>query len=781
MLLRFFKIFLFLFIIIVLALSFFGFWGYNYITRDLPDFSNINHYDPPLVSSIYAKDKKTLIGEVYSEKRYFVPIKQIPKHVIKSFLAAEDASFYHHPGIDPFSILRALIVNIRTQSEAQGGSTITQQVVKNILLTREKKYERKIKEAILSYKLEKELSKDQILEIYLNHIFFGNSSYGIQAASLNYFNKSVEHLSIAETSILAGLPQAPSKYSPVKDLYFAKKRQKYVLQQMLKLHYIDNLEYDKALKSELKIYKAINKKIIKAPYYVSEVIKEIESNYQEFLLEEDGLKVYTNLDLKAYELADKSLKRGLKQIDKRNGWRGEIGFSDTEIKYFEKYKNHFQNEIKPLKIYPTLILEVNKNKKEALVLVGNEKFVLGLSKTWINKFYLDEENIKWIEPLVYLKKGMVVETSFQKVSKDSKFEIQFDQTPKVQGALVLTNPHTGEVPAIIGGFDFDLNQYNRATQSKRQPGSAFKPIIYLSAVDKLNYYPTTIVSDTQRTFKSGSEYWAPNNYDKKYLGKITLRTALEKSRNIVSANLLHKVGISDVIDYAKKMGIKSKLGYNLSLSLGSSEVTPFELVQSYGVFATNGKFKKSSVINKIEDRAGNVIFDSSKIEPKQVVSEESAFIMSQMLKGVVDSGTAVRVKKIGREMAGKTGTSNNFMDAWFVGFNPEWVCGVWVGFDLKKKIGDKETGSRAAIPIWINFMDKFLNYDDSLKARKKVDSPKFIAPKTLTSYKVLKSNGRLTESNSGSIIEYFRGEDKPKKNVYHQQDQDLNYWESEDF
>ncbi|MGI6524678.1 MAG: penicillin-binding protein 1A [Bdellovibrionota bacterium] len=790
-------------------------WGYHYFTRDLPKFTSMEDYKPAAASLMYSNDG-TLVGEFYlpSERRYPVPLSEIPLFVRQAFLGAEDASFYKHPGIDPVSILRAFIKNVKTGSSKQGGSTITQQVVKNLLLTREKSLERKIKEAILAYRIEHRLSKDQILEIYLNQITFGHNTFGVKAAAKVYFRKELNELTLAEAAILAGLPKAPSKYSPLRNFAAAKRRQKYVLGQMLKAGFVtDPKEIEDAYKQELKVYSDSKSRLMRAPYYIDAIQKVFAEEWKELDLERDGLKVYTALDLDAYDSSVRAMQRGLKEVDKRRGWRGPLEYlsEDAEATFAKKYASRIPTVLKQDTVYPALVVSAaNKNGRLHLKL-GTVNGVVDIKKaTWARVMIDKNDRTKGIRPENSLRAGDVIEVSFLaddlKKYYDNKnptalLEAALDQTPDIEGALVALDPHSGKVVTVVGGYDYDYQRsvFNRAIQAHRQPGSVFKPIVYFTAIDRHGYTPATIVYDTPKTFQIGDQVWTPGNYEKNFLGPITLRTALQKSRNLVSADIVYKIGVDDVIRTAKQLGITSPIGRNLSISLGSSEVSVLELTRAYGVFAAGGVLFPSVFVTRIEDRNGKVIFDynAERLKlAKRVIDENSAFIMAHMMKGVVENGTGYRVKALGRPTAGKTGTTNHFMDAWFVGYTPDWACGVWAGFDEKKTIKAGETGGRVSAPIWLYFMTDFLAKQDALAYEKLVEESKqeaarlgveydkpeplkprdFDVPDGVDPYWVTKDGELTTPSTPGAILEYFRKDAPPQRREQKQQEAD--YWNS---
>lgn len=760
-------------------------WGYLYITRDLPRLDNIEDYKPPAVTKVF-DSANNLIAEFYTERRYPVAISEIPEYVKHAFIAAEDASFYTHPGIDVISIIRAAVKNLQAGSKKQGASTITQQVVKKLLLTPEKDYRRKIKEAILSYRLEKKLSKDEIIEIYLNQMYFGNGAYGIRAAAEIYFHKELKDLSVAESALLAGLLKAPSRYSPILNFDRAKKRQIYVLKQMVDSGFITKAQMEMADKEIIKSYPVDNTRIQKAPYYGSEVKRVLISMLgSEREVDTGGYEVHTALDLRAEELAINALRKNLKEIDKRRGWRGVSDFVEENDRgaYIQHLQKTYGSAHQHGEIIPALATRVNKTRGLIEVTTGAETQELNLvNAPWMRRKRTRDDKVIAGYPAMEIIPGSIVEVSWDTgdPAKPEDDKLQFDQTPEIEGSIVLIDPYTGKVPAMVGGYDYNRSQFNRVTQSLRQPGSSFKPILYLTALDAFGYTPTTIVYDEPRTFRVGDEVWSPGNFDEKFLGPITLRNALEKSRNLASADIISRIGVSSVISYAKKLGINSDLGQNLSLALGSSEVTSLELTRAYGVLAAKGVLVNTAFVTKVIDRTGKVLFDyrdNVLQSGKQVVDEGSVFVLNHILKGVVQRGTGVRVKSINRPVAGKTGTSNNQMDAWFIGFTPEWVCSVWIGFDQKREIGEKETGGKIAAPVWLDFMKPFLEYRDQLTVEKlkaeseteaarlgiepePIETPQpidFTVPAGVDPYWVDRSTGLLSCSGcDGAILEYFK-------------------------
>ena len=693
-----------------------GVYIYRSVTRDLPDFRTIEQYRPPAVTSVYADDG-SLIAEFFRERRYPVSLAEIPVFVRQAFLASEDAQFYSHPGVDLVSIARAAVINFQSGKSKQGASTITQQVVKNLLLSPEKRLRRKVKEAILSYRLEKRLSKDDILEIYLNQIFFGNDSYGIKAAAKTYFHKEdLASLTIGEAALLAGLPKAPSRYSPHTQPRRARDRRQYVLGQMLKNGFITREQFIEASREEIKAFPVSHRNVFGAPYFITDLRVRLQQSWPLIDIDSAGIKIYTSVNLEASKTAQRELRAGLRVVDQRRGWRGPISRLKSRN---GDLKSHFIKRFGP-RLFREGISDGREPHLALVTSVKGNQIGVDLGQ---RQGFLDQDSIRWATRRIgprgnrsaqpvsdTLKSGDVIEVT---VERD---KLQLSQTPDIQGSVVILDPFTGRVAAMIGGYDYGASKFNRVTQSLRQPGSAFKPIVYLAAIDGFGYSPASVVHDSPRSFRVGDTWWSPHNFDGKYKGAISLQMALELSRNLVSADIVSKIGLASVIRYAKRMGLTSPLGRNPSLSLGSSEVLPIELARAYGVLVSHGVLSDTRLVDRMIDRDGSVIFDADAqldLSLKQAVDPKSAFILAHMMKGVVERGTARVVSSLGYPVGGKTGTTNNYMDTWFVGFTPRWVCGVWVGFDEKRKIGEKETGGSVSAPIFLAVMKEFLD----MKAR----------------------------------------------------------------
>jgi penicillin-binding protein 1A len=639
----------------------------------------------------------------------------MPEMLKKAFIAAEDARFYKHKGIDLLSIVRAFFKNIEAGAIVQGGSTITQQVTKSFFLTPEKSYSRKIKEAILAYRIDKKFAKNEILFLYLNQIYLGHGAYGVEAASENYFGKSAQELNLAECAILAGLPQAPSRYSPFRSPVRAKQRQIYVLNRMVEEGFITNIQATEAINKELDIKPRKNWYIEEVPVYTEHIRRHIAKKYGDDILYREGLKIYAAVNIEMQKIACEEIEKGLYALDKRQGYRGPIThLQPEEIESFSK-KLQAELEKAPLeegKITQGVVIEVNNKNDTVVVRIGNTLGIIRIEDMrWARK---PDPEIAYFEARVkhpgeVLSVGDVIEVKVKnKIFNTDRWWLALEQVPKAQAALLCIESKTGYVKVMVGGRDFRESQFNRAIQSRRQPGSAFKPIIYAAALDK-GYTPATMIIDSPIVYQDTEHdfTWKPRNYKEKFYGPTLFRNALSKSRNVVTIKILRDIGIDYAIDYARKLGIESNLNRDLSIALGSSGVSLLELVRAYSVFNNNGYLVSPVFITKIVDRDGNVIEESSPVREK-VIEKNTAYIMTSLLESVVQEGTGHRLKALNRPVAGKTGTTNNLHDAWFVGYTPRYTVGTWVGFDEEGCLGKAETGSRAASPIWLGFVRKVL-------------------------------------------------------------------------
>jgi penicillin-binding protein 1A len=702
---------------------------YGHLIKDLPKISTLSDYHPSIITTIYSDDNRK-IAEFFRERRIVIPLSEMPETLTQAFVAAEDDRFYIHKGVDLISIARAFFKNIEAGAIVQGGSTITQQVTKSLLLTPEKSYERKIKEAILAYRIDKTLSKEEILYLYLNQIYLGHGAYGVEAAAGNYFNKSAKDLNLAECAMLAGLPQAPSRYSPFKNPDLARQRQIYVLNRMVAEGYITNLQATEAINTELDIKPRKNWYIEEVPYYTEHIRRYIENTYGSDVLYTQGLEVHTAVNVEMQKAAREQIEKGLRALDKRQGYRGPLKqLAPTEIEphLTELKEAAKQTEPEADSIVEGVVVAVDNQEKTVSVRTATARGVIALENMrWARipnpELYLYEDpvtrpgDVLAVGDVILVRLiGPLARAETEDVTDTGAWDLALEQTPEVQSALLSIEAGTGLVKAMVGGREFASSQFNRAIQSRRQPGSSFKPIIYTAALLK-GYTPASVVIDSAVVYKDAeSDFkWKPDNYEKTFHGPTLLRDALAKSRNIISIKLLMDVGIDETVSLARKFGISSPLSQDLSISLGSSGISLLELVTAYSVFANEGNMIEPIFITKIVDRNGNVL-ELREPEKTRVLDKATAYIMTDMLKSVVQSGTGRRVRALGRPVAGKTGTTNNLYDAWFLGFTPNFITGTWVGHDEEQPLGKGETGSRAASPIWLGFMQEVLKDEPVLE------------------------------------------------------------------
>jgi len=690
---------------ILAAGTFYGL--YRWASADLPNFTKITDYRPALVTTVYDREGGVL-GYFYHEKRFLVRLDEMNKWLPMAFLAAEDAAFYNHEGVDLMAIFRAFLVNLKSGRVKQGGSTITQQIVKQLLLTNEKSYERKLKEAILAYRLENYLTKEEILTIYLNEIFLGSHSYGVEAASRTYFGKHALDLTLAECAMLAGLPQAPSRYSPYANFDLAKDRQRYVLGQMRSQGWISTAQYREALEQEIVLERMPDPSWGTGAYYLEEVRRWLIGRYGENEVYERGMSVYTACDPQHQAAAEAALRKGLEDVAKRRGWNGPLGNVDEDPVWMERLDGQSVNP-EELNDGQWLLAMVTKvGKSSASVRVGPLDGVIPVaSMSWCR-----EPNLKlrasWAPKVTdarkVVRKGDVVWVSVKKRPQEGEQTWTFDLEvePEVQGALVSIAPETGEVPALVGGYDYMKSEYNRATQAKRQPGSAFKPLVYSVALDN-GMTPATLIKDTAIVFENeDGSVWRPENYARRFYGWLSLRTALVKSKNLVTIRVAHKVGISKIIERAKALGLEADFPQDLSVALGSASVTPMNLCSAYTVFPRGGSWVEPRLVLEVKDVWGEPIYASEPVS-HDVISPQTAYQICYLMQEVVQQGTGRRARVLGRPLAGKTGTTNDEHDAWFMGYSPYLLTGVYVGFDEPRSMGAGEAGSTTALPIWIDY------------------------------------------------------------------------------
>ena len=693
-----------------------------YFSIGLPDYKKLSNYQPPISSRVYSDNGK-LIAEYAIEKRLFVPINSIPEKIINSFLSAEDKNFFNHPGIDAKGILRAFIKNIKNISQnkrLEGASTITQQVAKNFLLTNEVSMKRKIKEAILAFRIERAYDKKRILELYLNQIYLGQGTYGIAAASLEYFDKSIKELNYSDAALLAALPKAPSKYNPYKYPKIAKFRRNLVLQNLEENNFISKKQFKIFKNSKLNLKKRKIEIINEANSYTEEVRRSVNENYGFEKLYSQGLSIKTPLNINYQIQAIKSLRKGIQDYDKRHGWRGPLTNKIND--------RNWKKKIDKFKLDPTLkwqvaeIIEIN-NSQVRFKIIKTKKDINGV---------LLAKNIKWVLPKNKFISDKFIIGDIIFVKKEKEYW-SLKQYPKVNGGIVALNPFTGDVKALAGGFDFKSSEFNRVTQAKRQPGSAFKPIVYAVALEN-GFSPNSIILDAPFVESQGVglKNWKPENYGKKFYGPSTLRKGIEYSRNLMTVRIAKILGVNEILNLSKKLNIYDEIPELLSVSLGAAETSLINLTSAYATFVNGGKKIQPSLISRIQDRRGKTIFqvqnrkcvgcdkfidqptDYPKIENtnERVLSEETAYQMVSILSGAVERGTAKKLKSLKVPLAGKTGTTNDNYDAWFIGFSSNLVIGVYIGFDNPKTLGKFETGSKAALPIFKDFIENALYKED---------------------------------------------------------------------
>ncbi|MBO4335478.1 MAG: PBP1A family penicillin-binding protein [Desulfovibrio sp.] len=716
-------------------------------SRDLPNIKRIADYQPPQATTVL-DSTGTIIGTFAHERRFVIDIKAMSRFLPMAFLASEDDSFYSHLGVDPFAIARAAINNFKKGHTGEGGSTITQQLIKQLLLSSERSYTRKMKEAILAYQLEKNLSKDDILSIYLNHIYLGEHAYGVEAAARTYFGKHASDITLAESAVIAGLPKAPSSYNPFRHPKAAKNRQRYVLGRMLELKWITKAEYDQAIDEPLVYWSMPDGQEGAASWYLEEIRRMLiefftEENlralgvetrkYGEDYVYEAGLTVHTVMVPQHQEAANLAMRQGLEEVDKRQGWRGPIARLDAAgRKNFLEKSTFTPMDLAGGSWCKALVKEVSA--RQALVELGQGYTgVIPVARmSWARRpnphvsgfggnFVSDARKVLSPGDLIYVKaevekkkaqnskkpesqenKGQQEASDFdpQSVSKDQAIQLSLQQEPLVQGALVSIEPRSGNVVALIGGYQYGATQFNRATQARRQPGSSFKPIVYSTALDN-GFTPFSIVLDGPFSYVNPytHEVWRPNNSEHNYKGEIPLYLALALSRNTCAVRVAHQIGIDKVIARAKQLGLEPNFPQELSVSLGAVGVTPLNMTQAYAAFANQGLGVRPRMVSLIVDAEGKELYRQD-VEHWQAITPQNAFIMDTMLKNAVNTGTGSRAKIEGRFIGGKTGTSNQARDAWFIGFSPYLVTGVYVGYDKVQPLGRTEQGGRTAAPIF---------------------------------------------------------------------------------
>ena len=681
-------------------------WAFS---TNLPDYKFLNNYKPPVSSKVYSGEGQ-LVNDFSTEKRIFVPYNAIPSKVINSFLSAEDKNFFSHPGVDAKGVLRAVINNISnviSSKRLEGASTITQQVAKNFLLSNEVSFNRKLKEAILAFRIERALSKERILELYLNQIYLGEGTYGVASASLEYFDKPISELNYAEAALMAALPKAPSRYNPYKNIELAEFRRGLVLKNLFENNYINENKYKQLIKSKILLKKRKKIFLEDTRYYVEDIRKDVIDKFGYDKVYKQGLNIKTPINLDLQKIATKSLRDGLISYDKRKGWRGRI-LNKKNIDNWNIGLEKFRLE-KSINWNLAIVKKIDKFSTE---IETDDKL----------KGFISYENISWtkkeFEELFKIGDIIYVENL-------NKNNFALRQLPRINGGIVVMDPFTGRVLALSGGFSFKKSEFNRSTQAFRQPGSAFKPFIYALALEN-GYTPSTLILDAPLVLEQGSDLkmWKPENYGKKFYGPSTLRMGLEKSRNLMTVRIAQDLGLKKIVNFSKQLGIYDNPSELLSISLGSAETTLLKLTSAYCSFVNGGKLVNPIMIDRIQDSEGNTIFNNEKrkclncdqissmsdnypeIEDNfpQIFSSETAYQMTSILEGAIQNGTGKNLKDLNIDLAGKTGTTNGNTDTWFIGFTSKLAIGVYVGSDNPKPLGKYETGAKTALPIFKKFV-----------------------------------------------------------------------------
>jgi penicillin-binding protein 1A len=843
------------------------------LNRELPSIDSLKNYEPKEVSLVFSRDDE-LIGEFFEERRRV--IHEFPEWVKNAFLAAEDSNFYRHQGVDFMGILRAAYINFKAGSIRQGASTITQQVARAFLLSNERTYARKLKEAILAWRIEQELSKDQILHLYLNHVYLGHGAYGVAAAAEIYFGKKVNELTIAEAAILGGLPQLPSVYSPARNPDRVKRRQLYVLGQMERGKFISQEDYEVAANEDVYVQprRDMNRSI--APYFTEFVRQYVMKKYGSRMVLQDGLRIFTTLDVEKNRYAQNALRKGLSDLEKRQGYRGPLRrLSREEMETYFEGREFAERDATGLKQDQDrevsaaetegrgkILMRLRSGFDLGEVLEGlvttvddqNQRVIVEYEPSLFAK--IDFADMQWAtqrvdpdsenpniaavrKPSDVLRVGDVIVMSVKElniptiegVPQSESFPMisaLLEQDTEVEGAILSVDPSNGYMVAMIGGYDFNRSEFNRAIQARRQPGSAFKPIVYAAALD-LGFTPATVLQDSPITFENqlDEEKWRPNNYDRRFVGDTTLRDSLLASRNITTIKILNEIGLDRVVQYARRLGIRSELTRDFTLALGSSVVTLDDILRPYIVFATGGYPRELVSIRRIEDRYGNILeenifenFESSSLDlidssveelrkemaaqvlsepieledeesasflseaatakrrirsepmptrPGQVLSAETSFLMTHLLKENILYGSGRRARNLQHPASGKTGTTDSNRDAWFIGYTAQLVTGVWVGYDDLRRLGRFETGGRAAVPIWAEYM---INASENLP---RVD---FVAPENIEFARINPRTGELADAaTQGAVFEAFVKGTAPTAETRRAPQQQLNLYQ----
>lgn len=730
-----------------------------HFAQDLPSLDLLQNYQPSLVTTVYSDDRQP-IGQFFIERRILTPLADIPKTLTQAVIATEDARFFEHPGLDYVGMLRAAWTNIRHGGKkVEGASTITQQLARSLFLSSERSYERKIRELILAYKMEVVSGKEQILETYLNQIYFGQGAYGVGSAARSYFDKDIRTLTLAESAFLAGLPKSPSKFSPFTAYDLAKKRQEHVLSRMEEVGFVTAAEREAAAREKLNFHRPGSEHL--APYFVEYVRQLLVAKYGESMVYKGGLQIHTTLNLEMQRAAEAAFLNGVRDLDKREGWRGPK--RTVELATFQPSELASGDQLlKAGYVGEGVVLKIAKD--HYLVQVGPFTAKLAFDDMgWAKRMlkgpdptvdFVVNPNVKQL-----LKPGDVIEIGVKKLTKDGVL-LSLEQTPIVEGGLIAIDPRSGTIRAMVGGYDFSRSEYNRAVQAHRQPGSAFKPLIYATAMSQ-GLSPATQILDAPVVYEQEEEdkTWKPENYGRKFHGMVSLRDALAQSHNLATVRLLDKIGVKNVIEFSRAVGVTSPLPADLSLGLGTSSLSLMELTSVYGVFLNQGSRVEPFAVKTVKDNTGKTL-ESIEPEPHEVISKETAYLITNMMEDVVQKGTGQAAKTLGRPIAGKTGTTNDYINAWFIGGTPNLVTGVYVGFDDRRSLGESETGARSALPIWTAFMREAL---------KQLPVVPFEIPDGVTFVKVDSSTGLLEADQDGEgqpgTVELFAKGSEPTQAV----------------
>jgi len=716
----------------------------------LPSLEALTEYNPKIPLRIFSADG-ALIGEFGEERRAFIKIAEVPTPLKQAIVAAEDERFYEHGGVDYIGVLRAAVHNFSSGGSKQGASTITMQVARNFFLTKEKTFTRKFNEALLAFKIEHSLTKDQILEIYINQIYLGQRAYGFASAAQVYFGKNLRDLNLGEIAMLAGLPKAPSRYNPVVNMQRAKERQLYVLRRMRELDFIKQSQYEEAVRKPVLVRRDQPEYSTHADFFAEMVRQSMYERYQDEAYTR-GFRVYTTLSKPDQDAAYLAVRKGVMDYDKRHGYRGAEGYFDLPQNVSEDALDEaLQEQSESDDIYPALVLDVNAKSVKVFRKGGATIEISG-------------DGLKFARPMIgdkapnsrKLRRGALI-----RIQPDDKEGWQIVQMPQVESALVAMDPNDGAVKALVGGFDFTRNKFNHATQAYRQPGSSFKPFIYSAALEK-GFTAATIINDAPLVVdasETGSVPWEPKNFDGTFDGPIRMRVALTKSKNLVSIRILQAITPQYAQDYITRFGFDPKQHPPyLTMALGAGSVTPLEMAAGYSVFANTGHKVSPYFITRVEDATGRVLAKATPVRAgagaQRTVDVRNAFVMYSMMQDVIRGGTGARAMSLGRtDLAGKTGTTNDQMDAWFAGFQRNLTCVVWIGFDLPRSLGPNETGAMAALPMWISYMGSAL---------RNTPEESIPVPEGVVAARIDPDNGlRSGSSPKATMIEYFYHENMP--------------------